>query len=83
MRRTTLALLALAALALLAGCYGGQNFSADNSPHYEQGLVDKALAKDPKDRFADVAAFVAALESNATRNGATAAAPPVAPPISF
>lgn len=42
-----------------------------------QGLVDKALAKDPKDRFADVAAFVDALESIATRNGATAAAPPV------
>ncbi len=42
MRRTTCALLALLALALLAGCYGGQNFSADSSPHYEQGLVDKA-----------------------------------------
>lgn len=42
MRRTTLALLALLALALLAGCYGGQNFSAGSSPHYEQGLVDKA-----------------------------------------
>lgn len=60
MRRNLLALSALLALALLSGCYGGQNFRADSSPHYEQGLVDKAavvvrgMRQSPNFRHIDV-----------------------------
>lgn len=61
MRRARGMLLGLLALAtLLAGCYGGQNFSGDSSPHYEQGLVDKAavvvrgMRQSPNFRHIDV-----------------------------
>jgi len=41
MRKTLLAALAL---LLLSGCYGAHNLSDGDSPHYEQGLVDKSAA---------------------------------------
>jgi len=44
MRKTLLAASALLALLLLGGCYGAHNLSDGNSPHYEQGLVDKSAA---------------------------------------
>ncbi|MBA4357562.1 MAG: lipid-binding SYLF domain-containing protein [Humidesulfovibrio sp.] len=61
MRRMILAaLLLLSALGLLAGCYGAHNAPTPDSPHYEQGLVDKAAAvvrgmrKDPAFRHIEV-----------------------------
>jgi len=43
MRKTVLAILAILALgALLTGCYGAHNSGSPETPHYEQGLVDKA-----------------------------------------
>jgi SH3 domain-containing YSC84-like protein 1 len=43
MRKILLATLAFS-LLLLGGCYGAHNLSDGNSPHYEQGLVDKSAA---------------------------------------
>lgn len=42
MRRLFLAALLLLALGLLPACYGAHNNGSPETPHYEQGLVDKA-----------------------------------------
>jgi len=58
MRRLVLAVLALA--ALLTGCYGAHSSGSPETPHYEQGLVDKAavvvrgMRQDPKFRHIEV-----------------------------
>lgn len=58
MRRLMLALLALA--TVLTGCYGAHTGGGMDSPHYEQGLVDKAavvvrgMRADPSFRHIDV-----------------------------
>jgi lipid-binding SYLF domain-containing protein len=44
MRKTLLAVCALLALLSIGGCYGAHNLSDGDSPHYEQGLVDKSAA---------------------------------------
>jgi serine/threonine-protein kinase PpkA len=43
-----------------------------------QGLIEKALAKDPKDRFADVAQFLAALDTITVRGSSAPSASPSA-----
>ena len=58
MRRMLLAIVALA--ALVSGCYGAHSGGSPESPHYEQGLVDKAavvvrgMRQDPGFRHIDV-----------------------------
>ncbi len=51
-----------------------------NVPPAVRQLIERALAKDPADRFADGAAFAAAIRSVASGNGLAAAAPGTTPP---
>src|SRR5918997_1545413 len=50
-----------------------------NVPPAVRQLIERALAKDPADRFADGAAFAAAIRSVASGNGLPAGAPVAAP----
>ncbi|SET72313.1 serine/threonine-protein kinase [Geodermatophilus poikilotrophus] len=52
-----------------------------NVPPAVRQLIERALAKDPADRFADGAAFAAAIRSVASGNGLPAAAPGTTPPL--